>query len=168
MDFKLVQKQKVLLRHLCNWSSLFIKWMPKELEKIKEELSYVQSRLVDLDRAGLGSDPDLIKEEQSLRESYDRLLDGQEVYWAQRANEKWMVLGERNTSFFHKVASVKARGNRIVCLKNEAGDLIMGHEEIQQLLLTHFLNLFQGTFDKDDAAVLFGRVSINSGGSERN
>lgn len=25
--FKLVQKQKVLLRHLCNWSNLSIKWL---------------------------------------------------------------------------------------------------------------------------------------------
>lgn len=139
--------------------------MPKRLEKIKEELSCVQSWLAALDRAGLGNDSDLVREEQCLRESFDSLLDDQEVYWAQRAKEKWMVLGERNTSYFHKVASVCARRNRIVCLKNDAGELVMGHEETHQLILDHFLNLFQGTFCRDETASLLEPCSIISEGT---
>lgn len=97
-----------------------------------------------------------------MRESYDKLLENQELYWAQRAKEKWMVWGERNTSYFHKVASIRARRNRIVCLKNVDGDLVTGQDEIQQLVVSHFLDLFQGSFSRNGQEVSFGPGLVNS------
>lgn len=76
---------------------------------------------------------------------------------------------ERNTSYFHRVASVRARRNRIVCLKSVGGELVTGQDEIQHLVVSHFLELFQGSFCRNEGEGNLGLGLCNSTGlgSER-
>lgn len=111
LAFGLVQKQKVLIRHLCNWSSFSIKEFSTQIEGLKKELEHVQSKMVAV--AGQRADDisNLVMKEQRLRREYDQLLERQEAYWEQRAKQKWLDLGDRNTSYFHKATTIRTRRN---------------------------------------------------------
>lgn len=74
------------------------------------------------------------------------------IHWAQRAKERWLALGNKNTKYFHKVASKKMRKNRIVCLKGDDGELVHDSDTIKQLFLKHFKSLFEcGNLDREMA-----------------
>lgn len=123
--------------------------MYRQQEKIKDELESVQHLLANSVHEGLGCNYELVSKEKSSRDAYDDLINKQELYWAQRAKDRWMVLGDRNTSYFYKVASVRARRNRIVCLKNESGELVTNYVGIQSMFVPYFQNWFEGTFCKN-------------------
>lgn len=102
------------------------------------------------DQKGLEDCQHLVVKEQRLRQLFDELLNEQEVYWAQRAKQTWMVMGDRNTSFFQRVASVRSRRNRIVLLKSEDRDLFSDQDAIEQMFVSHFTCLFEGGFVRND------------------
>lgn len=56
-----------------------------------------------------------------MREELDRLAGDEEIFWAQREKQKWLTLGNRNTRYFHKAATIRCCRNRSLCLKNEEG-----------------------------------------------
>lgn len=74
MAFRLIQKQKALMRHLCNWSNLSIKSLYRLKDKVLEELHSVQSQLVSSGQEGEGCNSELVAKEQGLRRNYDELL----------------------------------------------------------------------------------------------
>lgn len=43
----------------------------------------------------------LVREDRVLREELDNLLAEEELYWAQRAKQRWLELGNRNSRYFH-------------------------------------------------------------------
>lgn len=118
----------------------------KQLEDIQKDLAtksgLEQNQRGDgVERDALG---DMIKRDISVREELDRLLDEEEVFWAQRAKQRWLALGNRNTRYFHKAATIRNCRNRIICLKNEEVVFISDPHEIKSLFLRHFHNLFGG------------------------
>ncbi|XP_039068800.1 uncharacterized protein LOC120215094 [Hibiscus syriacus] len=49
--------------------------------------------------------------------------DCESIYWEQRARANWLKHGDRNTTFFHKVASCKRRRNMIMNLCDRDGNI---------------------------------------------
>lgn len=64
------------------------------------------------------------------------------MYWVQRAKQWWLKEGDRNTKFFHKVASLWVKRNRIVCLHDQNGELVSDSNEIEEMFLSHFKDIF--------------------------
>jgi mannosylglycoprotein endo-beta-mannosidase len=50
-----------------------------------------------------------------------RLKDQRGLYWKQRAHVTWLKEGDRNTKFFHSVASGRKKKNRIKVVRREDG-----------------------------------------------
>lgn len=65
--------------------------------------------------------------EKVLQRELDKVLNQEQKRWALKSRVNWMILGDRNTSFFHVSTIVRRRRNRISCLKNSVGEWI--HEE---------------------------------------
>lgn len=65
--------------------------------------------------------------EKVLQRELDEVLNQEQELWALKSRVNWMILGDRNTSFFHVSTIVRRRRNRISCLKNSVGEWI--HEE---------------------------------------
>lgn len=63
----------------------------------------------------------LIQEDRKPREELDMLMEDEEIFWAQRAKQSWLALGNKNTRYFHKAATIRQSKNLIICLKNERG-----------------------------------------------
>lgn len=69
-----------------------------------------------------------------LRNKLLYLLDLQKIYWKQRANIRWVQLGDATTKFFHAHATIRMRGNMIRQLEKRDGTLAMTHKEKETLL----------------------------------
>jgi hypothetical protein len=50
-----------------------------------------------------------------LEQEYDR--------WRQRAKEKWLKNGDKNTKYFHACVNQRRRSNQILQIQNEKGQL---------------------------------------------
>lgn len=76
---------------------------------------------------------------------YLRLLEKQEIFWKQRAKQYWLKVGDNNTRFFHKFASVRKEHNRIKKLKDENGEWQETEDGIQNTIVKYFENIFTAT-----------------------
>lgn len=64
------------------------------------------------------------------------------MYWEQRAWANWLQLEDKNTTFFHKYASMWKRTNTINRLDTDDGKEIFEESEINKTATKYFQNLF--------------------------
>ncbi|KAA3480199.1 reverse transcriptase [Gossypium australe] len=69
-------------------------------------------------------------------------IDKDERYWEQRARINWLKLGDRNTSFFHKQATLRKKRNLIQKLQLDDGRETMVSEEMMEIVRSYFARLF--------------------------
>lgn len=62
--------------------------------------------------------------------------------WKQMSRALWLHEGDQNTQFFHNRVSHRYRRNWIEELQNAAGEVCLDGEEITQILITHYQDLF--------------------------
>ena len=68
--------------------------------------------------------PILVNLEKSLKCDLNEVLNQEQELWALKSRVNWMLLGDRNNSFFHVLTLVRRRRNKITCMKNNVGDWI--------------------------------------------
>ncbi|OMO90520.1 reverse transcriptase [Corchorus capsularis] len=76
-----------------------------------------------------------------LNELYQR----EEVMWRQRAKITWLRDGDRNSKFFHVMASKRNRRNGISALQDDAGNWQMNAEEIENIIGRHFKSIYESS-----------------------
>jgi mannosylglycoprotein endo-beta-mannosidase len=76
----------------------------KKRNYISEELVQIES----LEEAGTLNFEQLARKVWLLKE-YLLLLDQEESYWVNRCHENWLLKGDNNTSYFHKIANGRKR-----------------------------------------------------------
>ena len=77
-----------------------------------------------------------------LKWEINGLLIKEEKMWKQRSRVLWLKEGDQNTEFFHNRASHSYKRNRIEKLKNEAGVVCTNEEEISDILIDYYHQLF--------------------------
>ncbi|CAN6249384.1 unnamed protein product [Urochloa humidicola] len=75
-----------------------------------------------------------------------RIQEEEELYWHKRSNLNWLLKGDCNTDYFHKVANGKRRKNMIYSLQHN-DSTIEGDEEI----LKHATNYYRDLFGPSDS-----------------
>lgn len=61
----------------------------------------------------------------------------------QRAKQTWLEVGDRNTKYFYKKATIRSQKNRIVALKDSSGVLATDPVVIEAMFLDHFRSIFR-------------------------
>jgi hypothetical protein len=75
-----------------------------------------------------------------IRESF-QLLDQEESYWHNRCHEQWLLKGDNNTSYFHKIANGRKRKHIVISLKKD-GKIIEGNENLLRNATEYYSELF--------------------------
>ncbi|KAG0523282.1 hypothetical protein BDA96_07G110100 [Sorghum bicolor] len=108
----LSSKVKGMANSLDAWNINVLGDLEKRLRSAKKELErWHRAPLSDL----------VVGKEAVWSFKVDRIEEQIDTYWKQRAHVNWLQLGDRNTSFFHKVCSERKRRNRIGRLQEENG-----------------------------------------------
>jgi hypothetical protein len=70
-----------------------------------------------------------------------RLLEQEELYWYNRSHDTWLLHGDLNTKYFHRVASGRKRKNTILSLEHE-GTTIEGDKDLLAHATAYYTDLF--------------------------
>ncbi|CAA7042518.1 unnamed protein product [Microthlaspi erraticum] len=105
-------------------------------EKLLKEIQEVQEELES------NSSDELIVREAELMKEFDVVLEQEEIIWTQKAREKWVVHGDRNTTFFHTSTVIRRRRNRIEMLKNGDGVCVSDRNELEDMAVEYFRRLY--------------------------
>lgn len=84
----------------------------------------------------------LIDLENHLLRELDVVLDQEAELWALKSRINWMVLGDRNTSFYHVFMLARRKRNLISTVKNEVGDWLLEEREVMNHFREGFMSLY--------------------------
>lgn len=94
--------------------------------------------------------PENVTRQKELAEELERLLEQEEMYWAQRSRINWLKYGDKNTSYFHNFATARRIRNRIQKLKDDQGNWREGTTYLNPLISDYFAGLFTTEIDEPD------------------
>ena len=110
-----------LMKSLHGWSKEHIGYLPKKLETARKRLNLLFKR----------NDHTAVMERKKILAEMDELLIKEEIMWKQRSCLDKMKWGDRNTKFFQRKATWRAKNNNISALKRIDGSLSHDVDEIK-------------------------------------
>jgi exonuclease VII large subunit len=125
-------------------------------------LSVVHEQLHKWDRYTLQSSKKKIRAAQRELEQVskhldleiERLLEQEEIHWAQRSRVNWLQFGDKNSSYFHKFANTRKERNKIKRLRNDQGVWLEGTTYLNPMISDYFLGLFSTEVHDTDPELL--------------
>ena len=96
--------------------------------------------LEQLEEEGLLTLDQMVRKSQLLQEII-KINEEDELYWFKRSHEKWLLEGDNNTEYFHKVANGRKRRNTIITLM-DGENIIEGDEDLLNHATEYYKNLF--------------------------
>lgn len=125
-----------LKEKLKKWNKKIFGDVIKRKEKLLVDIKEVQEELERNPSDGL------LAREETLQKEFDVVLEQEEVLWYQKSREKWIVLGDRNTTYYHTSNIVRRKRNIIEMLKSEDGHWIDQSEQLEQLAMNYYKRLY--------------------------
>ncbi|TYH71063.1 hypothetical protein ES332_D05G158700v1 [Gossypium tomentosum] len=80
--------------------------------------------------------------ETEVRLDIEKILNQKEIFWFQKSRSEWLLIGDRNTSFFHNRTMKMGRQNRIVSLKIKGNEWCHYIKIIRTNAVEYFLLLY--------------------------
>lgn len=84
--------------------------------------------------------------EAELQLEYQDVLKQEEILWYQKSREKWVKLGDGNTTFFHTQRTVRRKRNKIQGLFLENRDWCTDDGLLKEETVNYFQNLFSNDY----------------------
>jgi hypothetical protein len=88
-----------------------------------------------------GYSDDYATVERNAQKALDTALNQQEQFWKDKSRVQWLIEGDRNTSYFHRLTKIRHATNKISRLQRD-GNFLESNEEIEQHALSYFQDLF--------------------------
>jgi hypothetical protein len=86
-------------------------------------------------------DADQIRRRAQIQKELLTIIDREESYWHQRSREKWLLQGDSNTAFFHRMSNGCKRKRTIFSLK-DGDNIIQGTPDLLEHATAFYKNLF--------------------------
>ena len=88
-------------------------------KKRRDQITYELRKLEESEESDL-LNSNQIEYRCSLMTEILMMLDEEELFWKQRAHENWLLQGDGNNEYFHRIVNGRKRKNNIIFL--EEGD----------------------------------------------
>ena len=126
-------------------------WNKNQFGNIFGKKMRLMARLNGIQRV-LASNPSsyLIALENQLQNELELVLSQESELWALKSRINWMVMGDRNTSFYHVSALASRKRKTITMVKNEVGDWLSEEREVMTHFREGFIRLYSTTQVKVD------------------
>ncbi|XP_021773650.1 uncharacterized protein LOC110737625 [Chenopodium quinoa] len=85
---------------------------------------------------------EIIAKIRALNDRMDELERREEAYWRQQSRQDWLKNGEKITTFFHTKSSQRKSRNHIKLVRDAAGNVFCDEEQISEVFVQHFDDLF--------------------------
>ena len=131
--FKLQHKLNNVRKRAIEWNRTIFGKIEKELKEKQQDLQEIQ------DNIQTTAD---VRKERQLREEIEMLMFREEIMWAQKARNEWILKGDRNTKYFQTLVKQRRARSKILHLKLENGEFTEDSEVIENTLVTHFKEQF--------------------------
>ena len=97
-------KLKRFKKFFKGWGANFFGANKKKKGELQEELGILESIEESQDLS-----PNQLLRKSDIQVMLLKMYEEEELYWHQRSNERWLLKGDNNTAFFHRVANGKRR-----------------------------------------------------------
>ncbi|GMJ01570.1 hypothetical protein HRI_003826200 [Hibiscus trionum] len=153
----------ISLCHMLKRSKFIVKnWSAKSILPSRENINSLEENIAVLEKnmqkgvAGSSSSIVLARLKNDLWE----LLRKEERIWLQKARIKWFNFGDRNTHFFHAVASNRRRINMIPEI-NMGGNKITDPSRMRECIFQHFSAAYnsKSALEVDELRLDFKQIS---------
>ena len=134
--YRLATKLKMLKVKLKAWAKMSFADMKMQKAQLLEDIQNLDKK----EEMGRLTDEEAGRR-LSLKEEFQRTLREEEIMWRQRLRCKWLKEGDKNTKFFHGMASQRKIINRISSLLDEDRRLER-NEEIIEHIKQYFIKLY--------------------------
>ncbi|XP_075654705.1 uncharacterized protein LOC142624853 [Castanea sativa] len=135
--YRLSQKIKAVRVALLQWGGRNVRGLFKSIAAKRKLLSSLES-----DCHLIPADSHRIQLRNATRAELNELICQEEAYWHQRSKVAWLQSGDRNTKFFHAVASHRRRRNEISKLKDSNGNWVSQQADLEALAIQYFQGIF--------------------------
>lgn len=128
----------------CNLKS----WNSRTFGIIDENIGALEDRILEFDTIANGRefDNDELRSRKEAQLELWQWLRRKEVYWAQNSRARWLKEGDKNTRYFHTIATMRRRRNNIESLSIN-GSIINNPSEIKQEAVNYFKQIFKEEFE---------------------
>jgi hypothetical protein len=133
---RIQQKLKLIKQYFKGWGFNLQGELRKQRTTVSDELS----KLETLEEIRTLSEHQVQKKMSLIRETLV-LLDQEEDYWMTRCHEQWLMQGDNNTSYFHRIANGRRRKAKIISLEKE-GVVIEGDNNLLKHATEYYTDLF--------------------------
>ena len=86
--------------------------------------------------------PSILVEEQEAQLNASKAFRKEEEYWRLKSWNLWLIVSDKNTSFFHKQHRARLSHNHILEINYVSGESFKGITHLKQETEAHFKNLF--------------------------
>ena len=136
-------QQRELREAIDLFSNQAYLWNKNHFGNIFHKKKRIMARLDGVQRAmALQPFSSLVTLENQLLKELDMVLEQERDLWALKSRINWMILGDRNTSFFHVSTLARRKRNLITAIKNEVGDWLTEEREVASHIREGFMKLY--------------------------
>ncbi|KAH1032169.1 hypothetical protein J1N35_044343 [Gossypium stocksii] len=122
--------------NLKEWNKLVYGYITSRKRVLIKEFTRIQ-KLMDFSGTN-----HLVQMELKIRHELENVLRQEELFWKQKARCGWLLLGNRNTKFFHARTLRQRKNSRISAIRNDCGDRIYNLKDIEVDASKFFQNLY--------------------------
>jgi ribonuclease HI len=136
-----------LFRKLNTLKSLSIHWLKEKKDREQAELNSIEFELEYLlkQQIQLPSSVETANRIRCLEDARNNLLRDEEERWRIKSRMLWLAGGDKNTSYFHRVACSRRAKKQIWEIEDANGTLHHSQAEIKSAAYTHFKTFFKAS-----------------------
>ena len=138
--FRFAHRLKAIKRDLKRWSTFKFANYRFQLEKNTNKLQYVENKLLESP-----NNYRLNHWHFRLLKQREQLILFNQRYWGKLARKQWLINGDRNSKFFHQMATARKRRCHIVRIKDEGGVWLDEIESIKEKFILEFSGRFKSS-----------------------
>ena len=92
--------------------------------------------------------------EDELLHEYISISSAEEAFFNQKSRNKWLNLGDNNSSYFHCLIKTRQERNAIKCLLDGDGNRVEEVVQIKDLVVDFYQKLLGSSNDVEEAAMI--------------